>query len=201
MPQSRDAGRGARFHRRLTIPVAPPSDPVRVPLSFVWESPGRRAEMAARSAAKSSEPDASHTAGGKTGPSAKSGGICGPAAGVGPPTLTPMTPSNETPAGHRLFPGSRRVYLPGSRDDLRVPMREIGLSPTRLPNGTEVANEPVRVYDTSGPWGDPSFHADPGRGLPGARAAWIRERGDVEETPGRGVKPIDDGYLSERHRE
>ena len=63
-------------------------------------------------------------------------------------------------AGHRLFPASRRVYIPGSRADLGVPMREIALSPTRLPNGTEVPNEPVRVYDTSGPWGDPAFHAD-----------------------------------------
>jgi phosphomethylpyrimidine synthase len=79
-------------------------------------------------------------------------------------------------------------------------MREIALSPTRLPNGTEVPNEPVRVYDTSGPWGDPGFHADPGLGLPAFRDAWIRERGDVEEVAGREVRPIDDGYLSESHR-
>jgi phosphomethylpyrimidine synthase len=80
-------------------------------------------------------------------------------------------------------------------------MREIELSPTRLPNGTEVPNEPVRVYDTSGPWGDPAFHADPQLGLPAIREKWIRERGDVEEIDGRGVAPIDDGYLSEKHRE
>ncbi len=80
-------------------------------------------------------------------------------------------------------------------------MREISLSPTRLPNGTEVPNEPVRVYDTSGPWGDPAFHGEPGLGLPAVRAAWIRERGDVEEIGGRAVRPIDDGYLSEKHRE
>jgi phosphomethylpyrimidine synthase len=80
-------------------------------------------------------------------------------------------------------------------------MREIALSPTRLPNGTEVPNEPVRVYDTSGPWGDPRFHGDPSLGLPAVRAGWIRERGDVEEVEGRSVRPIDDGYLSERHRE
>jgi phosphomethylpyrimidine synthase len=113
-----------------------------------------------------------------------------------------MSQSNEaSPAGHRLFPASRRVYLPGSRDDLRVPMREIALSPTRLPNGTEVPNEALRVYDTSGPWGDPAFHADPQLGLPQVRSGWIRERGDVEEIDGRRVAPIDDGYLSERHRE
>jgi len=113
-----------------------------------------------------------------------------------------MSQSTESaPAGHRLFPASRRVYIQGSRSDVRVPMREIALSPTRLPNGTEVPNEPVRVYDTSGPWGDPAFHADSSQGLPSVRAAWIRERGDVEEIEGRDVRPIDDGYLSEKHRE
>jgi len=80
-------------------------------------------------------------------------------------------------------------------------MREIALSPTRLTNGTEVPNEPVRVYDTSGPWGDPAFHGDSTLGLPPLREAWIRERGDVEEAAGRAVRPIDDGYLSEAHRE
>ncbi|MDB6170221.1 MAG: phosphomethylpyrimidine synthase, partial [Verrucomicrobia bacterium] len=102
--------------------------------------------------------------------------------------------------GHRLFPASRRVYVTGSRPDLRVPMREINLAPTKLPNGEEVPNEAVRVYDTAGEWGDPEFHCDATRGLPPIRAAWIRERGDVEETAGRVVKPIDDGYLSEAHR-
>jgi len=103
-------------------------------------------------------------------------------------------------AGHRLFPSSRRAYLAGSRSDLRVPMREIVLSPTRLSNGTEVPNEPVRVYDTSGPWGDPAFHGEAARGLPRLREAWIRERGDVEEIAGRPTQPVDDGYLSEKHR-
>jgi phosphomethylpyrimidine synthase len=111
------------------------------------------------------------------------------------------SPENVIAApGHRLFPASRRVYITGSRPDLRVPMREIALSPTRLPNGTEVPNEPVRVYDTSGPWGDPDFHGDSTQGLPPIRAKWIRERGDVDEISGREVKPMDDGYLSEKHR-
>ena len=101
---------------------------------------------------------------------------------------------------HRLFGASRRVYIPGSRPDLRVPMREVILSPTHLPNGTEVPNEPVRVYDTSGPWGDPAFHGDSAQGLPPIRAAWIRERGDVVEVEGRSTRPLDDGYLSETHR-
>ena len=80
-------------------------------------------------------------------------------------------------------------------------MREIELSPTRLPDDTRVQNEAVRVYDTSGPWGDPAFHADPALGLPALRERWIRERGDVEEIEGRTVRPIDDGYLSAAHRE
>jgi len=110
-------------------------------------------------------------------------------------------PSEATTAGHRLFPASSRVYLEGPREGLRVPVREIALSPTRLPDGSEIPNEPVRVYDTSGAWGDPDFHADPARGLPPLRAPWIHARGDVEAIAGRGVRPIDDGYLSEKHRE
>jgi phosphomethylpyrimidine synthase len=113
---------------------------------------------------------------------------------------TPTTDSSAVSAGHRLFPASRRVYVTGSRPDLRVPFREITLSPTRMPNGTEVPNESVRVYDTAGEWGSADFHGDATRGLPALRAAWIRERRDVEETTGRVFQPIDDGYLSEQHR-
>jgi len=112
-----------------------------------------------------------------------------------------MPPAPATPGSdHRLFPGSQRVYVAGSRAGVQVPFREISLSPTRLPNGTEVPNEPVRVYDTSGPWGDPAFHGDAGQGLPQIRADWIGGRGDVEEVEGRSVRPMDDGYLSEQHR-
>jgi phosphomethylpyrimidine synthase len=116
------------------------------------------------------------------------------------PVPTPTTDSSAVSAGHRLFPASRRVYVTGSRPDLRVPFREITLSPTRMPNGTEVPNESVRVYDTAGEWGSADFHGDATRGLPALRAAWIRERRDVEETTGRVFQPIDDGYLSEQHR-
>ena len=68
-------------------------------------------------------------------------------------------------------------------------------------SGEIEVNEPVRVYDTSGPWGDPEFHGDVEQGLPPLRAKWIRERGDVEEIEGRKVQPIDDGYLSVLHAE
>ncbi|TVR48468.1 MAG: phosphomethylpyrimidine synthase ThiC [Puniceicoccaceae bacterium] len=109
----------------------------------------------------------------------------------------PETTTETTPA---TSPGPRRIYVAGSRPDLRVPMREIGLSPTRLAGGGEEPNESLRVYDTSGPWGDPEFHRDVTRGLPVLRANWIRERGDVEEVAGREVRPEDDGYLSEAHQ-
>ena len=66
-------------------------------------------------------------------------------------------------------------------------------------NGELEANEPVRVYDTSGPWGDSSVTLDPVQGLPPLKREWIMARGDVEEYEGRKVVPIDDGYLSEKH--
>ena len=89
---------------------------------------------------------------------------------------------------HRHFPRSRRVHLSGSREDLRVPVREIEL--TTRPGEPEVA--PVRVYDTSGAHGDAQVPVDLTRGLPKLREGWIRERGDVEEYPGRPARPDDD---------
>ena len=89
--------------------------------------------------------------------------------------------------------GMRRVYVEGSRPDLRVPFREIELQPTRLTDGRLQANDPVRVYDTSGPWGDPDFAADVRHGLPAVRAAWIEERGDTETYDGRKIRPEDNG--------
>jgi phosphomethylpyrimidine synthase len=89
--------------------------------------------------------------------------------------------------------GMKRVYVDGSRPDLRVPFREIELQPTRLPDGRLQANDPVRVYDTSGPWGDPDFAADVRHGLPAVRAAWIEERGDTETYDGRKIRPEDNG--------
>ncbi len=118
-------------------------------------------------------------------------------------TATPSLPPAAS-AGTSAAPAAtarRRVYVPGSRPDVRVPMREIALQPSRGLDGRPAANESVRVYDTSGPWGEPSFHQDPTRGLPPLRLAWIRERGDVGEYAGRAVQPIDDGYLSEVHAE
>lgn len=82
------------------------------------------------------------------------------------------------------FPESRRVYLTGSRADLRVPMREIQLSPT-LSGGTKEdptyqPNDPVPVYDTSGCYGDPDIKVDLSAGLHPLRRQWINERADSE---------------------
>ncbi len=77
------------------------------------------------------------------------------------------------------FPASRKVYISGSRPDLRVPMREIELEPTRTASGWR-DNTPIRVYDTSGPYTDSQMDIDLRAGLPPLRAAWIDERGDTE---------------------
>ncbi|SIS49435.1 phosphomethylpyrimidine synthase ThiC [Alicyclobacillus vulcanalis] len=77
------------------------------------------------------------------------------------------------------FPASQKVYVLGSRPDLRVPMREVQLDDTSTPKG-RVPNAPLRVYDTSGPYTDPNVHIDVRRGLPPLRAPWIEERGDSE---------------------
>jgi phosphomethylpyrimidine synthase len=90
------------------------------------------------------------------------------------------------------FPASKKVYVEGSRPDIRVPMREIELSPTQTEAGT-FENEPVRVYDTSGPYTDSNYEPDIFKGLPELRKKWILERGDVEEYEGREVRPEDNG--------
>ena len=98
------------------------------------------------------------------------------------------------------LPNSRRVYAAGTiHPNLRVPMREIALHPTRALDGSEEANAPVRVYDCSGPWGDPDFNGDVEHGLPALRRDWIVGRSDVEEYDGREVQPQDNGYLSAKH--
>jgi len=102
--------------------------------------------------------------------------------------------------GSRASFNSRKIYVSGEiHPGVRVPFREITLAPTKSINGEIEINEPVRVYDTSGPWGDPSVTLDPVQGLPPLRRDWILKRGDVDEIEGRVVRPIDDGYLSDKH--
>src|SRR5437016_5827023 len=88
--------------------------------------------------------------------------------------------SFEPPSGEPL-PQSKKVYLAGNlHPEIRVPFREIQLSATKLVNGRLETNEPLRVYDCSGPWGDPAFHGEVVKGLPPLRQPWIFGRGDVE---------------------
>src|SRR5207302_2441518 len=98
----------------------------------------------------------------------------------------------------RTLPNSRKIFVSGKiHPDIQVPFREISLAPTKTMSGEIEVNEPVRVYDTSGPWGDADQHLDVERGLPALRAKWIRDRSDVETVAGRAVTPADDGWLSE----
>lgn len=82
------------------------------------------------------------------------------------------------------FPQSRRIWITGSREDIRVPMREIVLSPTHIGGSKEQPlyeqNEAVPVYDTAGAYGDPAAQIDVHRGLEKLRARWIAERDDSE---------------------
>jgi len=100
------------------------------------------------------------------------------------------------------FPNSRRVYVNGAiHPHVRVAMREVHQSHTRRADGATEENPPVRVYDTSGPWGDPDQAHGVEFGLPALRGPWIAGRSDVAEYDGRGLRPEDDGYLSQAHAE
>lgn len=83
------------------------------------------------------------------------------------------------------YPGSRRIYVQGKLfPDVQVSMREVALEDSLFPDGTTEKNEPVRIYDCSGPWGDASFHGNMEDGLPPLREKWIASRGDTEERNG-----------------
>ena len=77
------------------------------------------------------------------------------------------------------FPNSRKVYIQGSRPDIRVGMREISQAETTASFGAEI-NPPIPVYDTSGPFTDPDITIDLTQGIPDVRTGWIEERGDTE---------------------
>ncbi len=89
------------------------------------------------------------------------------------------------------FPGSRKTYLPGSRPDMRIPMREVVLT----------TGDSVVLYDTSGPYTDPTLRTDVRLGLPALRKDWIDERGDTESYDGRAVQPVDNGMKAHDHRD
>ena len=88
---------------------------------------------------------------------------------------------------------STKVYTsPEGHPDVRVPFREIALS-------EGAAEKSFRVYDPSGPYTDAHATIDVEKGLPRIRAAWVRERGGVEEYAGRDVRPEDNGNVSGKH--
>src|SRR5215207_8753776 len=98
------------------------------------------------------------------------------------------------------LPKSRKIYLEGSRADLRVPVREITQSETSAAFGTE-QNPSLSVYDTSGPYTDPTVKIDIRSGLAPVRAQWIAERADTQELAGPssrfGVDRLNDPKLAE----
>ena len=98
------------------------------------------------------------------------------------------------------LPNSRKIYVEGSRADIRVPMREISQSDTPASFGAE-KNPPIYVYDTSGPYSEPGAKIDIRSGLTAPRLPWILERADTEELPGPssqyGVERLNDPQLAE----
>ena len=88
------------------------------------------------------------------------------------------------------LPASRKVYSsPAAAPDLKVPHREIILSPdSKEPN--------LPVYDTTGPYTDNDVAIDVERGLKRARITWVKERGGVEEYDGRPIQPVDNGNVT-----
>ena len=107
--------------------------------------------------------------------------------------MTQLADKSETARDSSSFPNSRKVYIEGSRPDVLVPAREISLTPTSGRDGLE-ENSPIRVYDTSGAYTDPTVSTDIRQGLSSLRRDWVLERGDVEEYPGRDIQPNDDGF-------
>ncbi len=116
--------------------------------------------------------------------------------------INTIDPADADLSSTNALPASSRVYVEGSlHPEVRVPMREIELSATKNFSGELEPNAPVRVYDCSGPWGDPDFEGDATEGLPTLRKTWIEKRSDVAAYEGREVQPMDNGYLSGKHAE
>jgi phosphomethylpyrimidine synthase len=99
-----------------------------------------------------------------------------------------------------ISPNSKKVYVEGKiHPDIQVPFREIKLASTIIQNSAgsepiEEKNDPVLVYDTSGPYTDPEVEIDVRKGLTPIRQQWILARGDVEAYNGRTERPEDNGY-------
>ena len=110
--------------------------------------------------------------------------------------MTQLADDPRVSATGSPIPGSVKRYVQGPRADVRVPVREIPLSPTTGRFGEE-ENPPFQVYDTGGPYTDDAATTDIRRGLPSLRRHWILERDDVQEYDGREVQPRDNGMRSD----
>ncbi len=102
----------------------------------------------------------------------------------------------KLPSSQKIYVETNGSTINQNKHNLRVPFREIALSPSRNMKDELEANPPVRVYDTSGVWTDPELKCDVREGLPTLRRDWITQRGDVEEYVGREILPQDNGYLT-----
>ena len=98
------------------------------------------------------------------------------------------------------YPNSKKIFVTGSRPDIRVPMREIELTKTKKSNQSIQENPSVIVYDTRGPATDPNFEINLEKGLPNLRKNWITERKDIEEYVARGFQSGDDGLRQDENR-
>ncbi len=97
--------------------------------------------------------------------------------------ISPISPDAALSLDKQILqplPNSRKVYICGSRPDVRVPLREIRQSDTQLANGQASPNPPVLVYDTAGPYSDADYAVDLRQGLPPVRQTWVDEREDTE---------------------
>ncbi|MGG1691769.1 phosphomethylpyrimidine synthase ThiC [Heyndrickxia ginsengihumi] len=110
--------------------------------------------------------------------------------------MSKQTATEQSISIKSMLPGSRKVYVQGSDPSIQVPMRKIELSPTVSTSGEE-QNDPICVYDTSGPYTDPNMQIDLHKGLSPLRRKWILDREDVEEYEGRQIKPEDNGFKLE----
>jgi phosphomethylpyrimidine synthase len=124
------------------------------------------------------------------------------------PNPLPAKTAKRKPAKSKIlrnvtkpFPNSQKVHVETPGGKVRVAMREITQAQTKDFQGQITQNPPLRVYDTSGPYTDPSVKIDIRAGLEPIRAGWIEQRGDSETYLGREVQPRDNGYLTAGHAE
>ncbi|HUJ08686.1 MAG TPA: phosphomethylpyrimidine synthase ThiC [Verrucomicrobiae bacterium] len=111
-----------------------------------------------------------------------------------------IAPKTSEPHSREQLPRSRKVFVTGKiHKDVRVPFREIELSPTVSYTGRVEVNEPLRVYDTSGPWSDPDFKGNESTGLPKLRRAWILARGDVNESQSGFLRALPAKVVTQLH--